>query len=227
MCSQAHSTEQWQFVSRHCRVSVYSRAEDFLLFEDLKSSDESCCVCMTDFYWADCFFFVYQYCSWVGEMCIGISVLYCPVYSEWVCCQESGEGRGGGGPLGSLTREYVGFLIDVLRDGSLLWWFHLLHWMSHFFFTFLSPWVLLIRLQKTVWQIGKHVEGGTGVLALRLVLDVESSRWSCWHLSEEWEHLLWPVVPLLPFHPSWHVPCPCVWTQCNQIPQCIPLNLLH
>lgn len=98
------------------KSSIYSRSEDFLLFEVPENSAEGFCAWLT-------------FAEQTTLLCINIADewerirvatwgIYCPVYAARGCCQEAGEG--GGGPLGSSPREYVGFPIAVLGDGSLL-----------------------------------------------------------------------------------------------------------
>lgn len=97
---------------KHFRGTIYSRCEDFLLFEVLENSAEDSCACLVLLSRAPCF-------ASVGGDARGDLGSALPCVLRWGSCQEAAEG-GGGGPLGSAPREYVGFLIAASGDGSSL-----------------------------------------------------------------------------------------------------------
>lgn len=95
-----------------------------------------------------------------------------PCVLSWGSCQEAGEG-GGGGPLGSAPREYVGFLLTAPGDGSLLPPSAALNaqLLPYIFFPLLSPRVLLIHLESREPHICQHSEKAVGVFA-EIALDI-------------------------------------------------------
>lgn len=84
-----------------------------------------------------------------------------------------GWGGGGGGPLGSAPREYVGFLLAAPGDGSLLPPSAALNaqLLPYIFFPLLSPRVLLIHLESREPHICQHSEKAVGVFA-EIALDI-------------------------------------------------------
>lgn len=182
VCWKVYSTGQWHFVTRHCKASIYSRSEEFLLLKGMKSGDEDFCVCMTDFYWAEnlC---LHQYCSWVEEgMCRDLHTILPCVFRMAMLL---GGWRGRRRTFGIINQR-----ICLVSDTVLGGWIIALSIcytecpvIAAFFPSFNCECCWFIwRVQQ---QICKHFKKALGVLALRFTLDIGSSRWSCWQPVKE------------------------------------------